>query len=343
MDEWRIRWCPNPGEPIANNLLFYFYASKLFLNTFPLQTMLRVGDAVDDPECVSLTINSAKAMLELGHKYAELGVLRHCPDVNFLYILFSGVFLLKVKASNSRFSLLVDADDLHRLLVQAIADCQSAINSPKHAAGTASFMLRALLASWRMEFKGHTLSRRASTDFSRSLMDFTADNPGHNGSSREEHEASPRKSIDATAASSSGTVDAGSSVPSSSAMQGTLAPAVRPTALAERGGQHPATSSALGGSFDFRMPTSPPSNSANREGYLSGTQTPNYSHANISGMNPGDPLDAFLSDTQFFNSVLVSQGSDGFFAWGAGLETAGLESMDLDGVMEGHMRTNSQG
>lgn len=24
MDEWRQRWCPVAGEPIANNLLFYF-------------------------------------------------------------------------------------------------------------------------------------------------------------------------------------------------------------------------------------------------------------------------------------------------------------------------------
>lgn len=27
MDEWRQRWCPVAGEPIANNLLFYFCAS----------------------------------------------------------------------------------------------------------------------------------------------------------------------------------------------------------------------------------------------------------------------------------------------------------------------------
>lgn len=95
MDEWRARWCPKSGEPISNNLLFYWcvslrrdgeavaltgrgrYNSKLFLNTFPLQTMLRNGEAADDPECVSTCINSAKQIFDLVHKYAELGVLRH--------------------------------------------------------------------------------------------------------------------------------------------------------------------------------------------------------------------------------------------------------------------------
>lgn len=59
--------------------------------------MLRNGDAVDDPACVSTTINSAKAILDLGHKYAELGVLKHCPDVNFLLLLYAaGSFFLFV-------------------------------------------------------------------------------------------------------------------------------------------------------------------------------------------------------------------------------------------------------
>lgn len=94
-----------PGEPIANNLLFYFCAftsllqhdfrnsrdigmnadsSKLFLNTIPLHTMLRNGDASDDPDSVSSTIDAAKSLLSLGHAYAELSVLRHCPDVSLL-------------------------------------------------------------------------------------------------------------------------------------------------------------------------------------------------------------------------------------------------------------------
>lgn len=34
MDEWRARWCPVPGEPIANNLLFYFCKSRYFLSLF---------------------------------------------------------------------------------------------------------------------------------------------------------------------------------------------------------------------------------------------------------------------------------------------------------------------
>jgi hypothetical protein len=95
MDEWKMRWCPVAGEPIANNLvrlsslfsqldpesrrggrwadirfaqLFYFYSSKLFLNSIPLHTMLRKGDVADDPECVSTTINAAKSILDLAHK-----------------------------------------------------------------------------------------------------------------------------------------------------------------------------------------------------------------------------------------------------------------------------------
>lgn len=124
-------------------------SSKLFLNTFPLHTMLRSGDAVDDPECVSTTISAAKAILDLGHKYAELGVLRHCPDVNFLLLLYAAVFLIKVKASNTRFAQLVDSDELQGLMLQSISDCQAATCSSKHAASTCMIMLRALFSSWK--------------------------------------------------------------------------------------------------------------------------------------------------------------------------------------------------
>jgi hypothetical protein len=31
MDEWRQRWCPVAGEPIANNLLFYFCTYSLYI------------------------------------------------------------------------------------------------------------------------------------------------------------------------------------------------------------------------------------------------------------------------------------------------------------------------
>lgn len=168
MDEWQQRWCPVPGEPIANNLLFYFcecratllsrnradrrqtaVSSKLFLNSIPLHTMLRNGDGSEDPASVSSTINAAKSILELGHEYAKLGVLLHCLDVNFLLMLYAAVFLVKVKVSNTRFAELVDSDELQSLLLQAIGDCQAAASSDRHAASTCYTLLRALFASWK--------------------------------------------------------------------------------------------------------------------------------------------------------------------------------------------------
>jgi hypothetical protein len=58
MDEWKDRWVSkNSHEPIANNLLFYFYNSKLFLNTFPLATMLRNEGGTENPDCVAVCIS----------------------------------------------------------------------------------------------------------------------------------------------------------------------------------------------------------------------------------------------------------------------------------------------
>lgn len=62
--------------------------------------MLRTNSAaVSDPESVSSTISSAISMLDLGHSYAEMGILRFCPDYVFLHLLYSAVYLLKVKVS----------------------------------------------------------------------------------------------------------------------------------------------------------------------------------------------------------------------------------------------------
>ncbi|GAA93480.1 hypothetical protein E5Q_00121 [Mixia osmundae IAM 14324] len=268
MDEWRMRWCPKPGEPIANNLLFYYHNSKLFLNTFPLQTMLCNGDAVDDPECVSITINSARAILDICHKYANLGVLRHCPDVNFLIVVYAAVFLIKVKVSKSRFSQLVVSDDLHRAVVQTITDCQNATTDARHAAGTAHIMLRVLLASWRAMETGQ---------LGGSLPKFgseinAAHQPGLTG-------ASDHSDV-------------------------TLAPAaVSPTM--------PLNQPLPTSSYSYTAPT-------NRSGHLSGTHTPSAfaSANNGQGTTVGnDPLDLFLSESHFFESVLTSQGQDQFFAW----------------------------
>ena len=94
-------------------------------------------------------------------------------------------------------------------------------------------------------------------------------------------------------------------------------------------------------------PTGPPSSApyaflnspfANSGG-TPGTRTPN---ANGQGGNYGyglsDPLDHFLADTNFFNSVLVSQGADGFFSWADSMGSAGAA-----GMVEGDEWMNSMG
>lgn len=62
-------------------------------------------------------------------------------------------------------------------------------------------------------------------------------------------------------------------------------------------------------------------------GSLSGTQTPSIFAGG--GVN-SDPLDLFLNDTHFFNSVLVSQGADGFFSWDLGLNSADSAAAGMD-------------
>ncbi|GAA99164.1 hypothetical protein E5Q_05856, partial [Mixia osmundae IAM 14324] len=64
-------------------------------------------------------------------------------------------------------------------------------------------------------------------------------------------------------------------------------------------------------SYSYTAPT-------NRSGHLSGTHTPSAfaSANNGQGTTVGnDPLDLFLSESHFFESVLTSQGQDQFFAW----------------------------
>ena len=79
-------------------------------------------------------------------------------------------------------------------------------------------------------------------------------------------------------------------------------------------------------------PTGPPSSApyaflaspfANGQS-ASGTHTPQ-------GYGLSDPLDHFLADTNFFNSVLVSQGADGFFSWADSMGSAGAAGGVVDG------------
>lgn len=276
--------------------------------------MLRNGDAVDDPACVSMTINSAKAILDLGHKYAELGVLRHCPDVNFLLLLYAAVFLIKVSASNSRFAQLVDSEELQALMLQSIADCNAATCSSKHAASTCMIMLRALFASWK-----------AMTSHNGANANGTYSNGG--GHSRKTSTAGMELDHHHHAALlMRGMATDGSSDPfasTSTGIHGTLSGSIPIP-----------TSPSPFNTYYSNNASNPFSSQSRGNGSMSGTQTPSHyanHHPSSSFPQPGDPLDSFLNDTHFFNSVLVSQGADGFFSWTDGLDSAvGMEAVGVE-------------
>lgn len=80
---------------------------------------------------------------------------------------FITVFLIKVKASNSRFAQLVDSDELQTLMLQSIADCNAATCSSKHAASTCMIMLRALYSSWKAMSSQPGTNSAAQTGHSR--------------------------------------------------------------------------------------------------------------------------------------------------------------------------------
>jgi hypothetical protein len=86
--------------------------------------------------------------------------------VNFLFLVYAVTFLLKLKASNTRFSQLVTGEEISELLHQSISDCQQASTSSKHAAGTAHLVLRVLSASWRAREAGQgaSVSGRTSVE-----------------------------------------------------------------------------------------------------------------------------------------------------------------------------------
>ncbi|BGP41663.1 hypothetical protein JCM10449v2_005654 [Rhodotorula kratochvilovae] len=335
MDEWKARWCPVAGEPIANNLCFYFYASKIFLNTIPLHTMLRNGDAADDPDSVSSTISSAKSLLSLGHAYAELSVLRHCPDVNFLLMLYSSVFLVKVRVSNSRFSQLVDPVELEAQLLQLMRDCQDAAHGDaRHAAMTCFVIVHALGASWKALETGAGGARSRAT----SVRGDDDDAAGALGVSfGAVPPAAGPGAFDAPMAGVPATSAALPHVSLASALPPSPAPLFGHHHGGGGGGAFPGTSTP-GGTNPFSNPFAASSATATplasyggggRPGTLSGAQTPSAFIG--SGMFDGAPqpllagqgvgvdgadgVDHFLNDTHFFGSVLVGRGASGFFDW----------------------------
>ncbi|GAA5955855.1 hypothetical protein JCM3765_000017 [Sporobolomyces pararoseus] len=330
MDEWKMRWCPMPGEPIANNLLFYFYSSKLFLNTIPLHTMLRNGDAADDPDSVSSTISAAKSLLSLGHAYAELSVLRHCPDVNFLLMLYAAVFLVKVRVSNSRFSELVASDELEQLLLTVMRDCQVAAQGDlRHSAMTCLLLTRALGVSWKALENGG--KSRAPSLKGEGEDDFQHQNHHINHSNHHQNRIHPLTSMPPT---TSATTTSSSYQPVG--LDGTLTSQPQ-VSLA---GHLPTSPAPLYPSTSMNPFTNPFAASSTthtplpsyRSGIASGPQTPSatFGHTGFPGldgsasssmMNNGtssaqlEGVDNFLSDSHFFNSLLIGRGASGFFDW----------------------------
>lgn len=254
-------------------------SSKLFLNTIPLHTMLRSGDVSDDPECVSTCLDAATNLLDLGHEYAKLGVLAHCPDVNFLLMLYAAVFLVKLKVSNTRFAELVNSEDLERLLSQAIQDSHAATFTDRHAAATSHTLLRAVLASWKALVHGGSggPSRATSLHGGEHGMAY--------GSMEEQHS----------------TLGLG--------LQGTLAGLSQPS-----GPNTPAPYPFLHSPFSAsrQNPGGYFQGSHSHAPSLNGDSM-------SAAMEPLDGLGNFLSDTGFWGNILVPQGADGFFSWTEGL------------------------
>ncbi|GAA5927886.1 hypothetical protein JCM3775_002755 [Rhodotorula graminis] len=343
MDEWKARWCPVPGEPIANNLQLYHHASKLFLNTIPLHTMLRNGDACDDPDSVSSTISSAKSLLSLGHAYAELGVLRHCPDVNFLFMLYSTVFLVKVRVSNSRFAQLVDPNELEAQLLQLMKDCQEAAQGDhRHAAMTCYVIVRALGASWKALETGAGAARSRGTSIRGDEEDAgvaTAAASGAAGFGSTAFDPTLSASTSSAGVSSSSTAPSGGvgngnhHLPHVS-LAGAMPPSPAPlythpfTGISTPGGTNPFSNPfAASSAAATPVPAYAGAATERRPGTLSGAQTPSAFIG--SGMFDGAPLpaqqlptdsavdgvDNFLNDTHFFGSVLIGRGASGFFDW----------------------------
>ena len=129
-----------------------------------------------DPEWIVETINSARAVIDLTHQFAVLGVLRHCPDVkcvsqrtrsyarSFLYTLYATVLLVKLKLLSPSVGRLIDSDELAGLIHRSISDCQGISHSPRTAPGTLVQCLRVVIASWRAKELGPSSNRsRASS------------------------------------------------------------------------------------------------------------------------------------------------------------------------------------
>lgn len=339
LDEWIKCWCPDASDPISNIFHFRYQTAKLFVNTFPLQTMLRTGEPDSEgADCVQTCIDAAKAILTLGHAYANVGVLRYCPDVNFLLLMYAAVFLIKLKAcAPPKFAAQVDAGELQRLVAQCTEDCARAATSPNHSASTCQLMLRALMASWRK------LDARRQQHKSK-LRGGDAGGGGVKSKTGEQGEQ-PRaaSALDRTLAASAAPSAASSPFPSTPA-----SPAQPSTTAAD-------VSGILSDAMTTTADTTSALNSWLPQAAFDGDAS-FYADATLGGLgvSPGDNLTAvfggdplsnafsapggsaaagaggdddifssFLQDSRFLNNnVLLSQGADSFFSWADALDSA---------------------
>lgn len=206
-------------------------------------------------------------------------------------MLYGAVFLVKVKASNTRFAELVDAAELQSLLVQAIQDCRQATSAENHAAATSAKLLRAVLASWRGMMQASTTAAHSRAGSLQGAEQSAGDHLGAGG-------------MPANGLGLHGTL-AGFALPSGPPTPSGGVPPYpflhSPFSASRQAGN------AGGGYFNASHGAAPPSLSGLSDG------------GGLMGGPAAASMDNFLHETNFFSNVLVSQGENGFFSWADGL------------------------
>lgn len=256
-------------------------------------------------------------------------------------MLYSSVFLVKVRVSNSRFAQVVDPDELEQLLLQLMKDCQEAAQGdPRHAAMTCFVILRALGTSWKALETGGGRSRGTSA---RGDED---ENPLGAAQQQQPH-ASTSLGL-SNGPSQQGPLDlrADFSALNSTLASGaggfphvSLASAMPPSPAPLFAGHLGAAGNPFSNPFAAAS-NAPTPNASYRPGTISGVQTPSAFVGNgmfegatpagaAAGGGPGanslglggpgantfEGVDHFLNDSHFFGSVLVGKGASGFFDW----------------------------
>lgn len=246
-------------------------------------------------------------------------------------MLYAAVFLVKVRVSNSRFSELVASDELEQLLLTVMRDCQVAAQGDlRHSAMTCLLLTRALGVSWKALENGGR-SRAASTkgegdeEYQHSLQQ---QQHHHHNNNR----IQPLTSMPPASSSSNSSV-----AYQHVGLDGTLTSQPQ-VSLA---GQLPASPAPLYSSSmnPFTNPFAASSTThtplpSYRSGIASGPQTPSATFGHAGHGFPGldgstssssnmhhqpsaqlEGVDNFLTDSHFFNSLLIGRGASGFFDW----------------------------